>query len=322
MPRLYIQVEIDIWEHPKVLGLVDAMGLAPEDSEIGVDLAVAFLERWWGWCVKYGSEGRPAVCPRTVLNGLAGKLLGRSRVSPKPEIEQLLRELRLMDRYGHAWDWEDFSGQLLTKRHKDAERKRTERGLSVDIPRNGARREEKSRTDSSLTLDLESLSSGELEAKTNLPMLPPRRGNSLADVQDHLRSIGEETRVRLLKRDARNLVAELVFSYSCKKLGHDKALLDEKRERAIVKALQGNHDDVSELLFVIDGAAADEWASVELKRNDVTVLFRDRSHIEKYLVTPKYRSGKPHPVAVRYGLAVDPSVNGGGANGNGAGHPE
>lgn len=167
-------------------------------------------------------------------------------------------------------------------------------------------REEKSRDREDLSHEKnESLSlgieTGSPEAKTgSVQTLPARRGNSLKSVEGHLRQAAAAANGRLNRRDARRLAAELFFQYWCARLRHPTAMLDEKRERVMVKALQANHDDGSKMLYVIDGAAADAWTNQELGRHDITVLYRDQSHIEKFLTSPAFQRGETHPLWIDF----------------------
>lgn len=130
-PRLYLRVEASLSRHPKVHQLVEAFGL---DDHTGPYLVVGFLLAWWGYAAEFGSGGHPADCPRRVLDDMAAPLRAASTVAVVPPIEDALKKVRLMDGRGHPWDWQDYTGLLLTKRAKDADRKRTVRGLSAPCP--------------------------------------------------------------------------------------------------------------------------------------------------------------------------------------------
>jgi hypothetical protein len=145
-----------------------------------------------------------------------------------------------------------------------------------------------------------SVQEGQTNGEARKPNLPARRDNSLEAVNLHLAAVGTEHLAKLAKEQFRRMAAELIFSYWCKKFGQTRALYDDHREQPIVRALKANRDDGSELMWAIDGAAADEWAPVELKRHDIPVLFRDRAHIEKYLTSRKFKAGEMHPVWKKY----------------------
>jgi chorismate mutase len=103
--------------------------------------------------------------------------------------------------------------------------------------------------------------------------------------------------------------AALVFAYWSKRLHHDKTLLDRKREARLLARLRENDGDVSELLYVVDGAAADDWIMGRdvrsARRYDgIQTIFRDREQVERLAeVCTEYRAGRPHALALKYNLA-------------------
>lgn len=117
------------------------------------------------------------------------------------------------------------------------------------------------------------------------------------------------TRQRLVKQDLRVLQAEVVFSYWQAKTGHAKAIFDEKRERLIVRHLETNGGDVSELLYAIDGSLKDRHLQGENDRNrkydGIETIFRDRAQVERLADTIKdYRNNITHGIVDKYSAAI------------------
>ena len=131
MARLYLRVEASLPRHVKVRRLSERFGIEPP---IGPDLVLAFLVKWWAYCGEFGSDGKPADCPRSVLQELSASLRAASGLTIIPDIEESLKLERLMDAHGRPWDWQDYSGLLLAKRARDADRKRKGRGHSAPVP--------------------------------------------------------------------------------------------------------------------------------------------------------------------------------------------
>ena len=128
--RLYLRVEASLPRHPKVLRLAESFDLPPD---VGPDLVVAFLLRWWGYCAEFGSGGKPADIPRSLRDEFSRPLYKyseRDGDDEPPDLDQLLREVGLMDPDGNPHDWQDYTGKLLALRAADAERKRH----STDVP--------------------------------------------------------------------------------------------------------------------------------------------------------------------------------------------
>lgn len=110
---------------------------------------------------------------------------------------------------------------------------------------------------------------------------------------------------RITVDEHRKLIAAFVFAYWAKKLNHDNARLDEKRERVLVKRLVENGDDVNELLYVVDGALRDDWimgrdARSPKRYDGIETVFRDRAQVERLALAGGFRSGQRHALAERY----------------------
>lgn len=285
MPRLYLKVEGGIHRHPKVLRLVEVFQL-PELE--GPDLVVGFLMRWWHYCAEYaGGDGKPADCPRNVLRDLARALLGKSAAVVTPDLVQTLREARLMDQHGRPWDWQDYTGALLARRAKDAERKRKLHGRSVEAPREIPRREEKS-THTDLSLHTEAVVQEKPEAKTQLVV----QGDALLQAGAARR----ETKEAALEH-----AAKIVFGYWRDTLGWDpkRTMFAGKRKARIITRLRENNGDVSTLLYAVDGALRDDWIMGRDARStktykDTSTVFRDLEQVEKLAAQAKNRQDH-HP---------------------------
>lgn len=110
----------------------------------------------------------------------------------------------------------------------------------------------------------------------------------------------QRTTERLKRDDALQRMAEVVFAYWAARMGHPKAILDQKRERKIVHRLKENHGDLGELLYVVDGARKDDWLMGRDPRSQkvfdgIETLFRDREQVERLAnLSLGYRQGKAH----------------------------
>lgn len=118
-----------------------------------------------------------------------------------------------------------------------------------------------------------------------------------AAVQD-----GTVQRITLDQR--RSVMAGIVFAYWAKRMAHNGALLDEARERRLMKRLAENSDNIDELLFVVDGAVEDPWTMGTDKQstrkfNGIETIFRDREKVESMSGIAKYH-GQRHPMAQKY----------------------
>ena len=99
---------------------------------------------------------------------------------------------------------------------------------------------------------------------------------------------------------ARETKAKLVFSYWAAKWDHPRAVYDQKRRSRLEARLKENSDNVSELLWVVDGAKRDDWAE-RPKYAGIEQLFRDRGTVERLSVlVPGGRAGEVHPMALKY----------------------
>jgi hypothetical protein len=147
----------------------------------------------------------------------------------------------------------------------------------------------------------------EAEATTPVPgtALVRRKGRSVTEVRQHARdalaTVEARTALRQDKEAMRRVCAELVFAYRVKRLGiKPEPRYNDKVERLIVKALRENDDDVSLLLYVVDGVLLDPWVD-RRKQSAFAIILRDQEQIEKLAgFCPGFRAGKPHPTAIRY----------------------
>jgi hypothetical protein len=143
----------------------------------------------------------------------------------------------------------------------------------------------------------------------------------LAQVLDEVRSGARE---RLSREQRQTLQARTVFAYWIHKFDHPRALLDDRRERVIVKRLEENDGDVSELLYALDGARNDGWVmgtaqGCDHKNDGIEYILRDRARVERYANDRKhYRDGAPHAMAAKY-AAIIAGENGRESGGESAG---
>jgi len=133
-----------------------------------------------------------------------------------------------------------------------------------------------------------------------------KHGQPLQAVIQELQEVGLKTDSRLTKDVFRGVMVKIVFSYWAKRLGHDEALFDQKRDRTIRQRLVENQDNLSELLYAVDGALKDDWvmgrdAKSQKRFDGIEHIFQDRAHVEKFAITiPQYRSKQQHPMAIKY----------------------
>lgn len=124
MARAWLKVEGALLRHPKVTRLAEMFGVHPY-------LIGGFLLAWWDYCAEYGRAGEAAVCPRLTLDQLALPVQKAATHLQLPDMRSALRKVRLMNRDGRPHDWQDYAGALLTRRAKEAQRKKLARLMSA-----------------------------------------------------------------------------------------------------------------------------------------------------------------------------------------------
>ena len=115
-----------------------------------------------------------------------------------------------------------------------------------------------------------------------------------------------------LNRDQwRRIAAELVFAYWAKSFGKERSFLtdNDPRERKILARMAENDDDVSELLYALDGAKRSKFLMGDNESRTVydgiETLLRDRAQVEKLSSKCKaWRDGEPHPMILKYAAAL------------------
>lgn len=150
--------------------------------------------------------------------------------------------------------------------------------------------------------------------------LPALRGpRTHQAIMDRLAAVSDEiqsgARRALAVEQMRRLAAELVFSYWTVRFSHPKARLDDKREARIMERLKENDDDVSELLYALDGAFHDEFIMGRGKHSGrppydgIETILRERTQVERFSVTRQdFNNGKPHKAYVKYLAALGGQV--------------
>lgn len=150
-----------------------------------------------------------------------------------------------------------------------------------------------------------------INGKRTVETIVARLGAVVAEVQ-------AGTRTRLAKKQLRVLQAEMIFQYWATKHGHERTILDDKRERLLCKRLEENDGDVSELFYTTDGALRDRAIQGEMsdsagKYDGVETIFRDRAQVERLArITLGYRKGITHPLAEKYAAAFGVTLTEGG----------
>lgn len=106
---------------------------------------------------------------------------------------------------------------------------------------------------------------------------------------------------RMTKERERALAAEMVFLYWQAKYGKQRTRPDRKRLARIEARLKENENDVSELLYALDGGHADDYLMARGAHSDhraydgIETLLRDRSQVERLAGTrKKFLAGLPH----------------------------
>ena len=98
---------------------------------------------------------------------------------------------------------------------------------------------------------------------------------------------------------ALKLGSQVVFSYWRDVMHHPGAILDQKRETRIIARLRENGGDVSELLYVVDGALRDDWTMGRDPRSSklfdgTETIFKSREKCEALLALVRDRADT-HP---------------------------
>lgn len=111
------------------------------------------------------------------------------------------------------------------------------------------------------------------------------------------------------KRDQfRHVAAAFVFGYWVAKLEHYRAELDPVRESLLCQRLSESTDDISTMLYVVDGAKKDDWTAGRHPRapsglDAISKLYANRETVETHAGRCKeWRDGLPHPMAVAHGF--------------------
>jgi hypothetical protein len=126
--------------------------------------------------------------------------------------------------------------------------------------------------------------------------------------QGSLEAVKSQSLARREQDGNRKKLAEVVFAYYSAKLDHPRAIFTPARERLICLRLEDCNDDVSALLYAIDGVKQDDWvmgrANDSVKRFDTPeFIFRNWGQVERFAESrPGYNQHKPHPLALKYNL--------------------
>lgn len=132
--------------------------------------------------------------------------------------------------------------------------------------------------------------------------------------------IAVQSRTRVSVDEVRRMKAEMVFLYWQARYDHPKSVIvkNDKRIAKIIARLKENDDDVSELLYALDGASHDRWImgldpkSEGKKYDGLETILRDRAQVERFASTrKKFRDGVPHKLIPELEAALrgDGTVN-------------
>lgn len=139
--RVWLKVEPAVVTHRKTKALARRWGCSPY-------AVVGFLIAFWNYLMEFQSDGRAADVPVEDLDELAAPCRSVQGELVSSTLDDL-KATGFVDPDGKAHDWELYAGALLTRRERDAARKRHERAQSnghpADVPRTSGRRVEQSR---------------------------------------------------------------------------------------------------------------------------------------------------------------------------------
>jgi len=138
--------------------------------------------------------------------------------------------------------------------------------------------------------------------------LPARRSKDaiLASLASDLAETSAEAKSQKQRQQFRRALAGLVFAYWAAKFDHPRALLDPKRERRLMARLEECGDNVSDLLWALDGAFRDDWIMGRdprstRKYDDLHTILRDREQIERFGGNmPGFRENRVHPLWLKH----------------------
>jgi len=115
------------------------------------------------------------------------------------------------------------------------------------------------------------------------------------------KQVTEHTDRRKAQERARAAAAQVVFRYWAERVGKDpkRTVFDAKRRTRLMARLKENHDNVAELLSVVDAAVTDEFHMGNNDRGtqflEIQTLFRDRESVEKLAPKGPHYDKPVHP---------------------------
>lgn len=334
MSGLWIRVEANAGDNDKVWAFGEAL-------DIGEVTALGHLVKLWGAIAQHRPDGRIGDVPPRLLARWAG-WTGDAAV-----FAAAFAALFVCD--GLLCGWEERQGKLIERRARDAERKREARsepapadipqdvrGLSADSPqrvrgesapteRNGTGRHEdqgQPPTSAPAAPPVGVEPARPAAPGTVLALVrddpPPPTGKALvAAAGEVLTPLAEGAGRREGREAERRGMAAFVFAYWAARMRHPNAKLDRRREQRLVARLRENGDDVSELLYVVDGALKDDHLmgrrpDSTQKYDGVQTLFRDREQVERLAGKGGYRGPEvPHPKLAEFEAAYAKAAEGG-----------
>jgi hypothetical protein len=112
-----------------------------------------------------------------------------------------------------------------------------------------------------------------------------KKERSSVTLSGDLPPLGKKPRKPKAAIPAASATVAAAFDHWRNVMGSPKAVLDAKRQSAIDWALKSY--TIEDVKLAIDGCRADDWSMGENDRgnkyNDVTVIFRDAGHVEKFM---------------------------------------
>lgn len=298
----WIAVQKSVVDHPKVIELGETLG---------EPLALAYLVTLWCRVAEYAPSGRVSGArPRTVLERFANW-----RGEPGKFAEAAISAGLVDERDGAlvVHDWDELQGPHIERAKQDVDRKRkyranlkksqrpqTVRGRSADGPaerdetiRGTAhveeRRGEKKRVEEEDQKSLSTSSTGGALAAAAAPQPKPKPPPT-----PQLQLVPPEAQKPKQPSDV-----EVVFEAWKTTMGHPKAQLDAKRERAVKARLKDGYS-VDDLKQAIKGCSLTPHNMGQNERGErydgLELICRDTEHVDRFMAnatSPPFPKARP-----------------------------
>lgn len=128
----------------------------------------------------------------------------------------------------------------------------------------------------------------------------------IAELPQRLAALAAEEDSKRRQMLWRDQAVGFVFSYWAKRFGRPRAALDPKRAKLILQRLREADDQVSDLLYALDGARKDPWImgtdpNSTKAYTGIETILRDRATVERHAErSPRFHAGLDHPMLERW----------------------